>query len=110
MYIIIGGDQKQYGLISAADVRQWLVEGRLNEQTLMKAESDAEFRPLGTFPEFAAAFAHQPATPSVASPTDWAERDYELDIGGCLTRGWDVVKNNFGLLFVAALVMILIEG
>ena len=49
-YIIIGGDQKEYGPITADDVRQWIAEGRLNEQSLMKAESDAEFRPLGNFP------------------------------------------------------------
>ena len=55
-YIIIGGDQKEYGPITADDVRQWIAEGRLNEQSLMKAESDAEFRTLEKFPEFAASF------------------------------------------------------
>ena len=55
-YTIIGGDQKEYGPITADDVRQWIAEGRLNEQSLVKAESDAEFRPLSTFPELADAF------------------------------------------------------
>ncbi|MGH7991618.1 MAG: DUF4339 domain-containing protein, partial [Limisphaerales bacterium] len=55
-YIIIGGDQKEYGPITGNDVRKWIAEGRLNAQSLMKAESDAEFRPLSAFPEFADVF------------------------------------------------------
>jgi hypothetical protein len=56
MYTIIGGDQKEYGPIPADDVRQWIAEGRLNEQSLMKGEGDAEFRTLEKFPEFAELF------------------------------------------------------
>jgi len=56
MYIIIGGDGKQYGPISGDELRRWISEERLNAQSLVKAESDAEFRPLATFPEFAGAF------------------------------------------------------
>ena len=52
-YTIIGGDGKQYGPITDTDLRKWLSEGRLNAQSLVKAESDAEFRTLATFPEFA---------------------------------------------------------
>ncbi|MGH7950435.1 MAG: DUF4339 domain-containing protein [Limisphaerales bacterium] len=59
-YIIIGGDGKEYGPISDADVRKWISEGRLNAQSLAKAESDAEFRPLSNFPEFADAFGIAP--------------------------------------------------
>jgi hypothetical protein len=62
-YTIIGGDGKEYGPITADDVRQWIAEGRLNEQTLMKAESDVAFRALGKFPEFAGAFGVSPANP-----------------------------------------------
>jgi hypothetical protein len=53
MYVIIGGDGKEYGPVSGADLRQWISEERLNARSLVKAESDAEFRPLSTFPEFA---------------------------------------------------------
>ena len=41
---------------------------------------------------------------------DFLERDYELDLVGCVSRGWELLKNNFGLLFVAALIYNLIEG
>ena len=116
-YIIIGGDQKEYGPISTDDVRQWIAEGRLNEQSLMKAESDAEFRPLEKFPEFAVHFASKtPASdmpPPLAGATGSAvlsERDYDLDIFGCISRGGELVKNNMGVLFVGALIYLLIEG
>ncbi len=56
MYFIIGGDGKQYGPITDADIRQWIAEGRLNGQSMAKAEGDAEFRPLSAFPQFAGAF------------------------------------------------------
>ena len=112
MYIIIGGDQKEYGPITADDVRQWIAEGRLNEKTLMKTEGDAEFRPLEKFPEFAAAFAPKTSvrgmTPAFAGLTGWSERDYDLDIVGCVSRGWGLVKKNFGLLFVSLLVLCLL--
>lgn len=66
-YIIIGGDQKEYGPITTDDVRRWLAEGRLNAQSLVKAESDAEFRPLSVFPEFAAALAAGSVPPPLAA-------------------------------------------
>jgi hypothetical protein len=116
-YTIIGGDQKEYGPITADDVRQWIAEGRLNEKTLVKAESDAEFRALEKFPEFADAFAPKAPAPSVppifVGPIGGAtisEGDYELDLGGCISRGWELVKNNLALLFVGTLVYMLIEG
>jgi hypothetical protein len=67
MYTIIGGDGKQYGPISESDLRKWITEGRLNAQSLAKAESDAEFRPLNAFPELADAFGI-PAPISATAP------------------------------------------
>ena len=66
-YTIIGGDGKEYGPIAANDIRQWISEGRLSAQSLAKAESDAEFRPLEKFPEFGELF-NQPAS-AVHPPT-----------------------------------------
>ena len=114
-YTIIGGDQKQYGPVTADDVRQWIAEGRLSEASLVKGEGDTEFRALEQFPEFAAAFAPQaPAAASPPPPGSSAaiptERDYELDMGGCISRGWELVKGNMGVLFVSTLVYLLIEG
>ena len=113
-YLIIGGDGKEYGPVTEADVRQWIVEGRLSAQSRAKAESDAEFRELAQFPEFAMAFA--PSAPATITPpaasaasADFTGRDYELDLGGCISRGWSLVTGNFGVLFVGVLVYFLIE-
>jgi hypothetical protein len=67
-YTIIGGDGKQYGPISADEMRKWVAEGRLNAQSLAKAESDAEFRTLATFPEFADVFGAGVQLPSAPPP------------------------------------------
>ena len=113
-YKIIGGDGKQYGPVSEEDLRKWIADGRLNAQSLAQAQGDIEWKPLSAFPEFADALAGESAAscalPSAATPADWLERDYELDIGGCISRGWELLKNNFGLLFVGVLVYFLIEG
>ena len=117
MYTIIGGDKQEYGPVSADDVRLWIAEGRLGEQSLIKAEGGAEFRPLRDFPEFASAFAPKmappgarPELPGSSSSSNWNERDYELDLGGCISRGWELVKGNMSVLFVGALIYILVEG
>lgn len=112
MYIIIGGDGREYGPVSAEDLRRWIAEGRLNAQSLTKAESDAEFRPLAAFPEMADAFAPQtPPTGTLsasADSTDFGERDYDLEIGGCLARGWNLFKDHLGTLFGSFLLVMLI--
>jgi hypothetical protein len=53
MYKIIGADGQQYGPVSAEQLRQWIVEGRANAQTLIQAEGGADWKPLGQYPEFA---------------------------------------------------------
>lgn len=73
MYTIIGGDKKEYGPVSAEDVAQWIGEGRLNEESLVKSEGDAEFRRLADIPEFAGAFAAKippPPAPSSFAPAE----------------------------------------
>lgn len=105
MYFIIGGDTKEYGPVSADDIRQWVVEGRLNAQSLAKSDGDTAWRTLASFSEFAdltgGTPSATPTTATVATPasTGFLERDYELDIGGCIIGGWNVYKNNFGTLF-----------
>src|SRR5258708_26070706 len=57
MYKIIGANQVEYGPVSAEQLRQWIAEGRVNAQTLARAEGETNWRPISTFPEFAASFA-----------------------------------------------------
>jgi hypothetical protein len=53
MYKIIGADQKEYGPVSAEQLRQWLAEGRVNVQTQVLPEGATEWTTLGSLPEFA---------------------------------------------------------
>lgn len=53
MYRIIGGDGQEYGPVSAAEVRQWIAEGRLNAQSNIRPEASTEWTTLGALPEFA---------------------------------------------------------
>lgn len=111
-YTIIGGDNKEYGPVTEADVKQWIAEGRLNANSRAKGEGDAEFRALAQFPEFASVLKPQVA-PAIISPVktaqDFLERDYELDIGGCISRGWDLYKGHFGVIFGSFIVMFLVQ-
>jgi hypothetical protein len=63
LYTIIGGDQKPYSSVTADDIRRWIADSRLNEQSLAKEENDTEWRPLSAFPEFADALAASSAPP-----------------------------------------------
>ena len=54
MYRIIGADGKEYGPITAEQLRQWMAEGRANTQTQVLAEGTTQWKPLSEFPEFAA--------------------------------------------------------
>jgi hypothetical protein len=118
MYKIIGGDQKEYGPVTADEVNAWILEGRANSQTRAQAEGDREWRTLSSFPEFAAALtAKDPAAglpPMVGSsdPRLIAEsilaRNTSLNIGSCLGRGWRLFVENIGLFLGATFLLLLI--
>ena len=56
MYKIKGADQKEYGPITADQLRQWIRENRLNRASLAESVDNPGWKPLGEFPEFADAF------------------------------------------------------
>jgi hypothetical protein len=64
MYYLIGADQKEYGPVAADEVRAWIAEGRANGQTLARLEG-GPWKPLSTFPEFAATLGAAPQPPPV---------------------------------------------
>jgi hypothetical protein len=106
MYRIIGADQKEYGPASTEQIRQWIAEGRLNAQSIVRPEDGLDWTPIGRLPEFAEALGLQaplpPAMGTVSVPVSieqLAERDYDLDIGACVSRAWALMKNNFGTIF-----------
>ncbi len=69
MYKIIGADQKEYGPISAEQLRQWIAEGRVNLQTRVLPEGATEWKTLGDLPEFAATpIPPAPPIPTIQAP------------------------------------------
>jgi hypothetical protein len=68
MFKIIGADGKQYGPVTAEQIRQWLAEGRAKAETLVQAEGSADWKPLGQFPEFAATAPAGVVPPPVSPP------------------------------------------
>jgi hypothetical protein len=118
MYTIIGGDRQQYGPVSADEVRRWIAEGRASAQTQALAEGATEWKPLSAFPEFADLLgAISPAAPALAgavtrlpSPEELLARDYDLDIGNCLTRSWELVKKHFWPIVGITLLVMVVMG
>jgi|SRR5579859_4608155 len=119
MYKIIGADHKEYGPVTADQIRQWIAEGRANAQTLVQREGETEWKPLSSYAEFAPALGASPsgAPPPFPPPPggqtalapDVLERDYDLDIGNCVSRGWELVKKNFGVLVGGVALFMLVE-
>ena len=53
MYRIIGADGREYGPITADQLRLWIAEGRAAAQTKAQAEGTAQWKPLIEYIEFA---------------------------------------------------------
>jgi hypothetical protein len=85
MYRIIGGDGKEYGPISAEQLKQWLRDRRVNGQTQVRAEGDAGFRPLSSFPDLGAGVAVPP--PLFEAPPSYMVYSVLVTICGCLLVG-----------------------
>lgn len=60
MYKIIGADGREYGPITAEQLREWIAEGRANAQTRAQAEGTAQWKPLTEYLEFAPALGRTP--------------------------------------------------
>ena len=68
MYKIIGGDGQEYGPVTEQELRQWIVQGRANVQTLVLREGASDWQPLSSIPEFAAYFGKTQTPPATSLP------------------------------------------
>lgn len=68
MYKILGSDQREYGPVDVNQIKQWIVEGRANGQTLVRSEGTAEWKPLASFPELAGIASPPPLMQPTAFP------------------------------------------
>ena len=110
MFTIIGADQKQYGPVSADEVRQWIKDGRADARTLARAEGSDEWKPLSAFAEFmdyTASSGVPPRLPNAAPSAvnfDLLVRRPDFDLAGCFGSSWRLLKENFGLLLTACFI------
>jgi hypothetical protein len=114
MFKMIGGDGREYGQLTADQLREWIADNRANGQTLVQEEGSGVWQPLSALPEFAEALAGAGASVSAepalapAIPVGAGEierlvgQDYALDVGGCLARGWQLLMQHLFLIFGAA--------
>jgi hypothetical protein len=71
MYKIRGADQKEYGPVTADQLRQWITEGRANSQTMVQGPESTEWKPLSSFPDFASVVPAAPTT-TPGAPASYA--------------------------------------
>jgi len=65
MFTLIGADGKEYGPVTAANVIEWIRDGRANLQTKAKLSREDVWKTLGDFPEFGGRSAPVAALPAV---------------------------------------------
>jgi uncharacterized protein DUF4190/uncharacterized protein DUF4339 len=108
MYKILGADGRQYGPVTAEQLRRWIIEGRANASTQTLAEGSHEWKRLGSLPEFAANFPS--AAPPAAGPAVshyrktnayalWGMICGILSVVFCLCCCFNIPVGSLGLIF-----------
>jgi hypothetical protein len=98
MYRIIGADEREYGPVTADQLRQWIAEGRANAQTRVLVEGATEWKPLGTLPEF---FAGPPPLTAMPHATPAASALVEVNgpaVGLMLTSALNLATHGAMLI------------
>jgi TM2 domain-containing membrane protein YozV len=106
MYKIIGADGKEYGPVSAEQLRQWLNEGRVNTQTRVMPESGGNWSTLSAYPELNPTGGLPPLPPPKIS--DRASNKIAAGVCGILLGCFGVHKFILGYTS-AGLIMLLVS-
>jgi hypothetical protein len=122
MFKIIGADQKEYGPVSTAQIRQWITDGRLNTNTQAQRATGGDWQPLSAFEEFADIFNPTPAASApeaepaatpyaapAAAPIPTASREMALSAvkGPAIAL---VITASLGLAVYVLLILALLVG
>jgi TM2 domain-containing membrane protein YozV len=95
MFNIIGADGKQYGPVSADQLRQWVHEGRASGASQVQPVGGEGWKPLRELAEFADVLAGPPprmVAPPVPAPVNRAQNKVPAGICGILLGTWGVHK------------------
>jgi hypothetical protein len=68
IYKIIGQDGREYGPANAAQIRQWIGQGRVERQTPIFVDGAKDWNFVGLLPEFAGNFTATVTPPVLAPP------------------------------------------
>jgi len=127
-YTIIGGDKKEYGPVSVAEVGEWVRAGRANGDSQIKKVGADEWERLRDFPEFSSYLSPTTPSPSNLPPQQSSQQPYNpgaapaptadqlmaelqgrphtFSIGDCFSIGWRLTMDNFGLLLLSVICLI----
>jgi hypothetical protein len=103
MYTIIGGDGKEYGPVTADQVRSWIAGGRANLQTKVKLVGTDDWKTVEEFPEITSGAST--AAAGVPPVSAMYRQAAHLDIISCYERSWTLLKANFWPLVGAGFLM-----
>ena len=102
MYKVQGSDGKEYGPVSADQLRQWITQGRAVRDTKVQAEGATDWKPLSEIPEFAAAFAAPPISstsqPQFSEPAKTSGLAIASIICGALGLVFCILASPVGLI------------
>ncbi|MGH7946282.1 MAG: DUF898 family protein [Opitutaceae bacterium] len=70
MFTIIGADGKEYGPVTAGQIKQWMAENRLAGEMQARRVGETEWRRISEFPELAAAAGATSIPPVTAASVD----------------------------------------
>ena len=109
-YKIIGNDGKIYGPASAAQIRAWIVQGRVESRTPVFVDGAADWTFVGLLPEFAVSF---PAPPPLSPPAAVKTSSFAVTgfIFGLISLAccWTCPFNLFGLLGLIFSIIALVQ-
>ena len=109
-FFMIGGDGREYGPFTAAQLGEWIAQRRADAQTRIRRADGKDWVPMSAWPEFAAAFepprkeTSTPAPPPLsASEADKLAgeiigRGISISVSDCFSRSWKLYTNNFAIL------------
>ncbi len=85
MYKIIGNDGKTYGPVTAAQIHEWIIQGRVENRTSVLPAGATEWTFLGLLAEFTPCFSSSP--PVITPPKIGAQPTRSTNTNGFATAG-----------------------
>ena len=112
MYTIIGGDGREYGPVTAEQVRSWMAGGRANLETKIKVAGSFDWKTIADFPEIVSPPASGGGSgdalvpPAALAVPGAAVAARDFDVMSCYERSWKLLKANFWPFVGMAVVMV----